>query len=199
MICATLDSTLNSRLFRNPSTLYRPQPSLAYSPVPRPLLRFVGSRSTLDGSASVTHRVQGDCALSQWHQNTAPGPFGPQKIIGAMPCSIGWVTNLVVISQPLGDSRHRRIKIKNDHWLVINGRSSCQSNLVVKDQSADLLLHLNSYRIRHLPFGYWDIFSFNCFVTGNETSITDKLAAADANQVWWFKTNPYSGSLPQPN
>ena len=55
---------------------------------------------------------------------------------------------------------------------------------------ADLLLHLNSYRIRHLPFGYWDIFSFNCFVTDNETTITDKLAAADANQAWWFKTNP---------
>jgi hypothetical protein len=30
-------------------------------------------------------------------------------------------------------------------------------------------------------------------------SITDELAAADSNQVWWFKTNPYSGSLPQPN
>jgi hypothetical protein len=30
-------------------------------------------------------------------------------------------------------------------------------------------------------------------------TIIDELAAADANQVWWFKTNPYSGSLPQPN
>ena len=30
-------------------------------------------------------------------------------------------------------------------------------------------------------------------------TITDELAAADANQIWWFKANPYSGSLPQPN
>jgi len=40
MIRATFDSTLNSRLFRNPSTLYRPQPSLVYLLVPRPLFRF---------------------------------------------------------------------------------------------------------------------------------------------------------------
>jgi hypothetical protein len=25
------------------------------------------------------------------------------------------------------------------------------------------------------------------------------LGAADANQVWWLNTNPYSGSLPHPN
>jgi len=30
-------------------------------------------------------------------------------------------------------------------------------------------------------------------------TIIDELAAADANQIWWFKANPYSGSLPQPN
>jgi hypothetical protein len=42
-------------------------------------------------------------------------------------------------------------------------------------------------------------FLFNCFVTGKEMTIIDELAAADANQVWWFKTNPYSGSLPQPS
>jgi hypothetical protein len=30
-------------------------------------------------------------------------------------------------------------------------------------------------------------------------TITDELAAADSNQILWFKTNPYSGSLPQPN
>jgi hypothetical protein len=30
-------------------------------------------------------------------------------------------------------------------------------------------------------------------------TFTDELAAADANHVWWFKTNPNSGSLPQPN
>jgi hypothetical protein len=30
------------------------------------------------------HQVQGDCALSARHQNTAPDPLGPQKIIGAM-------------------------------------------------------------------------------------------------------------------
>jgi hypothetical protein len=42
-------------------------------------------------------------------------------------------------------------------------------------------------------------FPFNCFVTGNKMTITDELAAADANQIWWFKTNPYCGSLPQPN
>jgi hypothetical protein len=24
-------------------------------------------------------------------------------------------------------------------------------------------------------------------------------AAAAANQIWWLITNPYSGSLPQPN
>ncbi len=32
-------------------------------------------------------------------------------IIGAIPCSIGWVTNLMVFSQPLMDSRHRRITL----------------------------------------------------------------------------------------
>jgi len=42
-------------------------------------------------------------------------------------------------------------------------------------------------------------FPFNCFVTGKEMTIIDELAAADANQVWWFKTNPHSGSLPQPS
>jgi len=30
-------------------------------------------------------------------------------------------------------------------------------------------------------------------------TITDELAAADTNHIWWLKTNPYSGSLPQPN
>ena len=31
------------------------------------------------------HQVQGDCVLSPRRQNTAPGPLGPQKIIGAPP------------------------------------------------------------------------------------------------------------------
>ena len=82
-----------------------------FLPVSRPL--FLDYRFTVSifWSASVTHQVQGDCALSARSQNTAPGPFGPQKFIGAIPCSIGWVTNLMVISQPLMDSRHRRIRI----------------------------------------------------------------------------------------
>ena len=131
MISAAFDSTLNSRLFRNSSTLYCPQPSLAFLPVPHPLFHF--GRFTVSINLLIrishspsrrlyepeAHQVQGDCALSARHQNTAPGPLGPQKFIGAapkrrrasMPCSIGWVTNLVVISQPLMDSRHRRIKI----------------------------------------------------------------------------------------
>ena len=33
-------------------------------------------------------------------------------IIGSMPCSIGCITDLMVISQPLYDSRHRRIRMK---------------------------------------------------------------------------------------
>jgi len=36
-------------------------------------------------------------------------------------------------------------------------------------------------------------------VTGNEITFSDELAAADANHVCWFKANPNSGSLPQPN
>jgi len=111
MIAAAFDSTINPRLFRNPSTLYRPQLGLVFLPVSRPLFRYYRFTVSIFWSASVTHRVQGDCALSPRHQNTAPGPFGPQKFIGAMPCSIGCITNLVVVSQPLMDSRHRRIRI----------------------------------------------------------------------------------------
>jgi hypothetical protein len=42
-------------------------------------------------------------------------------------------------------------------------------------------------------------FIFDCFITGKEMTIIYELAAADSNQVWWFKTNPICGSLPQPN
>ncbi len=43
-------------------------------------------------------------------------------------------------------------------------------------------------------------FPVNCFVTGDEMTFTDELAAADANHVWWFKANPpEADSLPQPN
>ena len=41
-----------------------------------------------------------------------------QKIIGAMPCPIGCVTNLMVFNQPLCGSRHRRISSKNDYRLT---------------------------------------------------------------------------------
>jgi len=111
MIYSALDSKLNSRLFTNLSTLYRPQLGLDLSPISRPLFRYYRFTVRLCWSASVTHQVQGDCALSSRLENTAPGPLGPQKFIGAIPCSIGWVTNLMVISQPLMDSRHRRIRI----------------------------------------------------------------------------------------
>ena len=151
MISAAFDSVLNSRLFTNSSTLYRPQPSSLFYPFRARYFVFVGSRSASGGSASVTHRVQGDCALSARHQNTAPGPLGPQKFIGAMPCSIGWVTNLVVISQPLMDSRHRRIKSKTiTGWLSMAA--------VNANPFAALLPHLNFYCIMHLPYGCWNMF-----------------------------------------
>jgi len=72
---------------------------------------------------------------------------------------------------------------------------------VVKYQSAEGGFTAAFKFLSHQTPTFWLLgyFSFNCFVTGNETTITDKLAAADANQIWWFKTNPYSGSLPQPN
>jgi len=84
-------------------------------------------------------------------------------------------------------------------WLLMGAADANHIWWLSTNPSAGLLLHLNSYRIRHLPFGYWNMFFFNCFVTGNEMTIIDELTAADANQVWWFKTNPSSGSLPQPN
>ncbi len=38
-------------------------------------------------------------------------PKADQKFIGTIPCSIGCITNLMVISQPLTDSRHGRIRV----------------------------------------------------------------------------------------
>ena len=59
------------------------------------------------------------------------GWIGPQKIFGTIPCSIGCITNLMVISQPLMDSRHRRIRIKNYRCLIYwFGCSSYQSGLL---------------------------------------------------------------------
>ena len=111
VIYSACDSKLNSRLFTNLSTLYLLQLSLVFLPVPRPLFLYYRFTFSIFWSASVTHQVQGNCVLSARRQNTAPGPLGPQKFIGAIPCSIGWVTKLVVISQPHMDSRHRRIRI----------------------------------------------------------------------------------------
>ena len=53
-----------------------------------------------------------------------------QKIIGAMPCSNGCRTNLMVVSHPFADSRHGRIRIGNDCLLIMYGCSRHQSNLV---------------------------------------------------------------------
>jgi len=40
VIYSASDSKLNSRLFTNPSTFYRPQPGLVSLPVTRPLFRY---------------------------------------------------------------------------------------------------------------------------------------------------------------
>jgi len=41
----------------------------------------------------------------------------------------------------------------------------------------------------------------NCFVfvSDNKAIIFYYVGAADTNQVLWFNTNPYTGSLPHPN
>ncbi len=68
--------------------------------------------------------------------------YHPQKIFGTIPCSIGVIANLMVVSQPLTDSRYGRTK-ENDLSTI----------------AAD---------------------------------------TAAANQIWWFCTNPSTGSLLYP-
>ena len=45
MVAAAFDSTINSRLFRNPSTLYRPQLGLIFYPFRARYFVIIGSRS----------------------------------------------------------------------------------------------------------------------------------------------------------
>jgi hypothetical protein len=54
----------------------------------------------------------------------------PLQRRASIPCSIGCITNLMVINQPLYDSRHRRVRIENNYRLIICGCSRYQSNLV---------------------------------------------------------------------
>ena len=91
-----------------------------------PVISFFWLTISYRWSASVTHRVQGDCIFkAHCYKNTAPGPSGPQKIISAMPTLIEWITDLMVVSQPLSSYRHRRIRMQKQwpHCCVGCGRS----------------------------------------------------------------------------
>ena len=78
---------------------------------------FIGSRFNLCWSASVTHQVQGDCVLSKTSvlqaQCIKHGPWSirtPENL--RCHTVFNWfITDLMVVSQPLVVSRHRRIWI----------------------------------------------------------------------------------------
>jgi len=53
----------------------------------------------------------------QSDRNTALRHIRPQKTFGTIPCSMGSMTHLMVINQPLRDSRHRRTK-ENDISII---------------------------------------------------------------------------------
>ena len=98
---------------------------------------FIGSRFNLCWSAPVTHQVQGDCVLSQIHvlqaQCLKHGPWSirtPENL--RCHTVFNWfITDLMVVSQPLVDSRYRRITGSKQRFAAVGGCSSYQSHLVV--------------------------------------------------------------------
>ncbi len=59
-----------------------------------------------------------------------------------MPYSIGCITNLMVISEPLSGSRQRRIRIEKDYRLIMCGRSRYQSCIEKGSDWSDLFFKL---------------------------------------------------------
>ena len=91
--------------------LSSPQHGVVFTPVSHPLFRscWFAVQSMLIRTSHPSGSRRLCCKRNAY--NTAPGPFGPQKIFSAMPRSIVFITNLMVVSQPRLDSRHRRIRI----------------------------------------------------------------------------------------
>jgi len=111
MISAAYDSKLNSRLFTNPSTLFRPQLSLVFLPVPHPFFRYY--RFTVRIRRIRISHPSGSRRLCFKPKASKHGPWSSwtPEIYRYHTVFNWWVTNLMVFSQPLKDSRHRRIRI----------------------------------------------------------------------------------------
>jgi len=95
------------------------QHDLVFTPSPHPLL-LLSLVLIVHRPAPVTHRDQGYIVMREVLLHTQPLSVArTQKIVGSMPCPIGYITNLMVINQPLISSRHRRGRIKNYYRLAI--------------------------------------------------------------------------------
>jgi hypothetical protein len=78
-----------------------------------------------------------------------------------MPCSIGWLQILWLLANPLwthgiGESGSKTIT----GWLLMGAADANQIWWLNTNPNTGLLPHLNSYRIRHLPFGFLNMHFF---------------------------------------
>ena len=107
--CTAIDSKLKSRLFRNPSTLYRLQPGLTFLPVTRPLFSFC--RFTVRLRIRISH-PSGSRRLCFTPMASKHGPWSSwtPKIL-RYHTVFNWMGyKSCGFSQPLMDSRYRRIR-----------------------------------------------------------------------------------------
>jgi hypothetical protein len=67
-----------------------------------------------------------------------------------------WLLANPLWTRDIGESGSKTIT----GWLLMGAADANHIWWLNTNPFAGLLLHHNSYRIRHLPFGYWNIFSF---------------------------------------
>ena len=99
------------KAFVNPSIPYLPQHSVAISAFRARYFFIIGSQSAVADPHQSPIGIKAIYDLSAMLKTWPLPPSADQKFFGTIPCSFGWGTNLMVVSQPLMDSRHRRIRI----------------------------------------------------------------------------------------
>jgi len=73
---------------------------------------------------------------------TQPLDIGrPQKTFGTIPCSTGFITNLMVISQPLMDSRYGRTKENDLSTIAADTAAANQGSWFCTNPSTGSLLY----------------------------------------------------------
>ena len=104
MISAAFDLKLNYRLFRNPSTLYSILSLVSFFyPFRARYFSIIGSRSVFADPHQSPIRFKAIVLFKRKASKHGPWSSWTPENHRYVECSIGWVTNLVVISQPLMD------------------------------------------------------------------------------------------------